>query len=102
MIFVNPGKKAEMGGRSRPRESDLDEVEAKVLPAREALSLIWSEPLSGYGVEDIGAYGGASADETASRLPDTDAAASGGGEESVTSEDRTIESKRTDSASSQT
>lgn len=56
------------------REDDDREVEAKVLPAREALSLIAPDPLSDYDV-----------------VPDTDAA-SGGGEESVASDDRTLPS----------
>jgi hypothetical protein len=58
------------------KKDDLRGVEAKVLPAREALSLISTDSLSDYGVE----------------LPGTDAAASGGGEESVTSDDRTLSS----------
>ena len=75
-----------MRGSEDKRDDDLREPEAKVLPAREALSLISTDPLSDYGIE----------------LPDTDAAASGGGEESVTSDDRTLESTRVDRASSET
>jgi hypothetical protein len=66
------------------KKDDLRAAEAKVLPAREALSLISTDPLLDYGAE----------------LPGTDAAASGGGEESVTSDDRTLQSTRVDRASS--
>jgi hypothetical protein len=61
-----------MRGVEKREDDDPREVEAKVLPAREALSLIAPDPLSDYEV-----------------LPDTDAAASGGGEESVASDGRT-------------
>lgn len=88
------------------RDDDLRETEAKVLPAREALSLISTDPLSAYGVDDLPATdpsgGAASAQEAAGGLPDTDAAASGGGEESATSDDRTIAVTRADTASSET
>jgi hypothetical protein len=87
-------------------DAEPPEAEAKVLPAREALSLISTDPLSGYGVENLAASdpaGGAlSPDDAAQQLPDTDAAASGGGEESVTSDDRTLAIDRTDSAASET
>ena len=85
---------------------DVGGAEAKVLPAREALSLISTDPLSAYGVEEMAgadpAGGSTAADQATSRLPDTDAAASGGGEESVTSENRSEHVNRTDSASSET
>jgi hypothetical protein len=79
-----------MGDRTRKRE-DLSLDEAWVLPAREALSLISTAPFSAYGA-------GALAD-AAHQLPDTDAEASGGGEHSVASDDRTVEIARTDTAS---
>lgn len=75
-------------------DNDVHEAEAKVLPTREALSLISTDPLSAYGAEDL-------ADVT-SRLPDSDAEASGGSEESVTGDDRTVQIARTDTASSET
>lgn len=86
-------------------DAEFPEAEAKVLPAREALSLISTDPLSGYGVEDLAASdpaGAAPSADEAARLADTDAAASGGGEESVTSDDRTLAIDRTDSATSET
>jgi hypothetical protein len=95
-----------MKRRGKRTDPELPEAEAKVLPAREALSLISTDPLSGYGVEDLAASDPAgaapSADGPAQQLPDTDAAASGGGEESVTSDDRTLAIDRTDSATSET
>jgi hypothetical protein len=95
------------GGKKR--DDELRDTEAKVLPAREALSLISTDPLSTYGVEDLAASdpsGGENpaqdAQEAAGRLPDTHVEASGGGEESVTSDDRSVEVTRTDTASSET
>jgi hypothetical protein len=106
MIFANRGKNRRMREDESKRGDDLREAEAKALPAREALSLISTDPLSGYGVEDLAGSdpsgGAASPQEPAGRLPDTDAAASGAGEESVTSDDRTLQSTRVDSASSKT
>jgi hypothetical protein len=64
-----------MRGVENREDDDPREVEAKVLPAREALSLIAPDPLSDFDV-----------------VPDTDAAASGGGEGSVTSDHRTLPS----------
>ena len=61
-----------MRGVEHREDDGPREVEAKVLPAREALSLIAPDPLSDYDF-----------------VPETDAAASGGGEESVASDDRT-------------
>jgi hypothetical protein len=91
---------------SKKKADDLHETEAKVLPAREALSLISTGPLTPEGVEDMAASepsgGAATAHDAAARLSDTEAAASGGGEDSVTTDDRSIEAGRTDSASSQT
>jgi hypothetical protein len=94
-----------MKRRGKRTDPELPEAEAKVLPAREALSLISTDPLSGHGVEDLAASdpaGGAPSADEAARLPDTDASASGGGEESVTSDDRTLAIDRTDSATSET
>jgi hypothetical protein len=79
-----------MGDWTRKKE-DLSLDEAWVLPAREALSLISTASVSAYGAEALA--------EAAHQLPDTDAEASGGGEHSVSSDDRTVEIARTDTAS---
>jgi hypothetical protein len=65
-----------MRGAEDRKDDDPRKAEAKVLPAREALSLISTDPLLDDGVD----------------LPETDAAASGGGEGSVASDDRTLPS----------
>jgi hypothetical protein len=74
--------------------------EAKVLPAREALSLISADPLSAYDFADP-AVDGASARDAAT-LPDTHAEASGAGDQSVTSDDPREHFGRSDSASAET
>jgi hypothetical protein len=76
MIFANQGKERRMRGAENRKHDDLRKVEAKALSAREALSLISTDLSLDDGVD----------------LPDTDAAASGGGEGSVTSDDRTLPS----------
>ena len=63
-----------MRGAENRNDDDLRKAEAKVLSAREALSLISTDPPLNDGVD----------------LPDPDAAASGGGEGSVTSDHRTL------------
>jgi hypothetical protein len=83
------------GQKEEPRTSEPPRKEPKVLSAREALSLISTAPLSTFGVEDMTVL-------DTDRLPDTHEDASGGGEESLTSEERSDHLGRTDSAASQT
>jgi hypothetical protein len=102
MIFVDWGtRKAVRDGRET-KGDDVDQneaarQEARVLPAREALSLIATDPLSPYGLADpVG--GGVSAADAAT-LPDTQIEASGGGDASVSSQDRSESFERSDTAS---
>jgi hypothetical protein len=96
-MAVRDGRKTK-GDDVDPTEWGRDE--AKVLPAREALSLISTDPLSAYDFADP-AVGGPSAQDAAT-LPDTHAEASGGGDQSVTSDDRSEHFSRSDSSSAET
>jgi hypothetical protein len=71
--------------------------EARVLPAREALSLIATDPLSPYGLADPVAAGASAADAATARETQTEA--SGDGAASASSDDRTEYFARSDSAS---
>lgn len=74
--------------------------EARVLPAREALSLIATDPLSPYGLADPVAAGVSAADAATS--PETQTEASGDAEASVSSDERSEYHARSDGASAST
>ncbi len=96
-MAVRDGRKMK-GGDVDPTERGRHE--AKVLPAREALSLISTDPLLDYAFADPALDRAPAPD--AGTLPDTHAEASGGGAESVSSEDRSEHFSRSDSASAET
>jgi hypothetical protein len=91
---------------------ELEEQAGDLLPDREALSLIGTDPTSyPLPIDDFdttSAPGGAAAGSAANTagnaddLASTDAQASGSGSESVTSEDRSEQISQSDSASSET
>jgi hypothetical protein len=87
--------------RGGEKKSHDRKREAKVLPTREALSLI-STGKSAYSGEDAGASDPSKdteSNEPAGRHPDTDAESSGGGEESVAGNDRRSETAPPDRSS---
>ena len=92
-------------------EDELEEQRPDLLPNREAMSLVAADPAQyAAGVEGLvastpaeGAGAGAADTATdASNLASTQVSASGSGEESVTSEDRSEQLSASDSAYSET